>query len=151
MSSLQVALFDALAPTVHVTHRKTYQASYSYNLYVSLGEKSGFPKMETTSNRDISCFPVVSIFGKPLCGFHQVSTLGNSQLDDSTQIPCIGNLGVNLTSGFHEFPQLETINPIIPPHFLALEISGKPHRRFPRVSTSFHTSKQSTQIHCMEN
>ena len=38
------------------------------------GWKKRFPKngnlLETTRNRDISSFPVVSIFGKPLCGFH---------------------------------------------------------------------------------
>ena len=52
-------------------------------------------------------------------------------------------LGGNLTSGFHEFPQLETINPIIPPHFLASEISGKPHKRFPWVSTQVNSQLRS--------
>ena len=48
-------------------------------------------------------------------------------------------LGGNLTSSFHEIPHLETVNPIIPPRFLALGISGKPHREFPRVSTQVNS------------
>ena len=61
-------------------------------------------------------------------------------------------LGGNLTSGFHEFPHLETVNSIIQSRFLALEISGKPHRRFPRVSTQVISQlKDSTYIPCMEN
>ena len=94
-------------------------------LTVALGEKSGFQKMEnlleTTRNRDISSFPVVSIAGNPYvistrfphletvnqsipprfpeletCGkphkwFPRVSTPGNSQPEDSTWFPRIGN------------------------------------------------------------
>ena len=92
----------------------------------------------------------------------------------SPQFPFLGNPYVVST----RFPHLETVNLTIPPRFPALETWGKPHKWFPRVSTtgnnqpdnstsfpcignfgetsqevstSFHTSKQSTQIHCMEN
>ena len=47
-------------------------------------------------------------------------------------------LGGNLTSGFHEFPHLETVNPRIPPRFLALETSGNftgGFHEFPHLET----------------
>ena len=49
-------------------------------------EKNG-NLLETTKNRDNSSFPVGSISGKPLCGYHYVSIPGNSQPEDSTKIP----------------------------------------------------------------
>ena len=56
----------------------------------------------------------------------------------------------HLTSGFHEFPHL--VNPVIPPRFFALQILGKPYRRFPLVSTQVYCQlEDSTQIPCMEN
>ena len=117
----------------------------------SLGEKIGFPKMET-------CWKPQGIVTSVV----------------SPQFPFLGNPYVVST----RFPHLETVNLTIPPRFPALETWGKPHKWFPRVSTtgnnqpdnstsfpcignfgetsqevstSFHTSKQSTQIHCMEN
>ena len=74
-------------------------------------------------NRDISSFPAVSISGKPLCGFHLVSTPGNWQPGDSTK-----------------FPELETVNPKLSPRFLKVETSQEISQV---VSTSFHTWKQS--------
>ena len=73
--------------------------------------------------RDSNSFPVVSFSEKPLCDFHQVSTPGNSQPDDSL----LWKLEGNLISGFHEFPHLETANPRIPPCFLTLgKFRGNP-------------------------
>ena len=53
-------------------------------------EKNG-NLLETTKNRDNSSFPVGSISGKPLCGYHYVSIPGNSQPEDYTLFPRIYN------------------------------------------------------------
>ena len=50
-----------------------------------------FPHLETVNPRIPPRFPELETWGKPLCGFHQVSTPGNSQPEDSIQFPRIGN------------------------------------------------------------
>ena len=117
--------------------------------------KKRFPKngnlLETTRNREISSFPVVSFFGKPLCCFNQLFTARNSRLDDSAYMPCIGNLG----KPHKVCPRVSTPGNSQPNNstsFPCIGNFGETSRGFPRVSTRVNSQLQdSTKIPCMEN
>ena len=107
----------------------------------SLGKKSGFPIMGTLWK------PLKSWHQKFPRSFHFEETpmwfpLGFHTWKQSTRGFHLDSLnwklGGNLTSGFPEFPHLETVNPRIPPRFLVFETLQV-------VYTSFHTWKQSTR------
>ena len=105
------------------------------------GWKKRFSKngylLETIRNRDISSFSLVSISGTPMwfpLDFHTLKQSTRGFHLDSLNL----KLGGNLTSGLHEFPHQETVNPRIPPRFLALETSGNltgGFHEFPRLET----------------